>query len=165
MPGDANPLDDAADAAVLAGAASALVDAVDAALPGWVVGSVRRRWLDWRQTEPEAALLADAAAAAAQARATVVPRLRSLLATDVDAQRTNPLALIREAVAFPTRVLLAAGVPPVVRDADAERLFPEDSYDLAPASFADLAPAVHEPGVRWGAAKAHVVLRRRRRSG
>ena len=29
----------------------------------------------------------------------------------------------------------------------------------------DLDPALHEPGLRWGAAKAHVVLARRRAEG
>ena len=48
------------------------------------------------------------------------------------------------------------------RDAQAERLFPDDDYDLAPASFADIDPSVHEPGLVWGAAKAHVILKRRR---
>jgi hypothetical protein len=59
-------------------------------------------------------------------------------------------------------VLADAGVPPVHRDGAAERLFPDDVYDLTPASFADLDAAVHEPGLVWGAAKAHVILRRRR---
>jgi hypothetical protein len=61
-------------------------------------------------------------------------------------------------------VLVEAGVAPVRRDPHAERLFPDDVYDLAPAAFADLDPSVHEPGLVWGAAKAHVVLARRRRS-
>ena len=34
-----------------------------------------------------------------------------------------------------------------------------------PASFADLDPTLAELGLRWGAAKAHVVLRRRREGG
>jgi hypothetical protein len=38
-------------------------------------------------------------------------------------------------------------------------------YDLTPASFADVDPALHEPGLVWGAAKAHVHLARRRREG
>jgi hypothetical protein len=59
-------------------------------------------------------------------------------------------------------VLVAAGVPPVHRDRHAERLFPDDLYDLGPAAFGDLGPEVHDRGLEWGAAKAHVVLRRRR---
>jgi hypothetical protein len=68
----------------------------------------------------------------------------------------NPLAIVREAVAHPTAVLARAGVPPVVRDEHAEQLFPDDAYDLTPGAFADLDPALHEPGLVWGAAKAHV---------
>jgi hypothetical protein len=59
-------------------------------------------------------------------------------------------------------VLAGAGVPDVVRDEQARRLFPDDRYDLVPGAFGDLDEAVHEPGIRWGAAKAHVLLRRRR---
>jgi hypothetical protein len=91
--------------------------------------------------------------------------VRALLETDVDEQRTGPLAIVREAVVHPTGVLARAGVPPVVRDEHAERLFPDDAYDLTPGAFADLDPALHEPGLVWGAAKAHVVLARRRREG
>jgi hypothetical protein len=65
----------------------------------------------------------------------------------------------------PTQVLAEAGVPPVERDEHAARLFPDDRYDLAPATFSDLDEALHEPGLVWGAAKAHVVLARRRREG
>ena len=43
--------------------------------------------------------------------------------------------------------------------------FPDDPYDLTPGSFADVDPSLHEPGLVWGAAKAHVVLARRRREG
>ena len=97
--------------------------------------------------------------AGAAAVADVEAPLRALLAQDVDEQRSNPLAVVRRAVAHPTAVLRAAGVPPVVRDAHAEQLFPDDDYDLTPGGFADLAPSVHEPGLVWGAAKAHVILR------
>ena len=95
----------------------------------------------------------DAAAAAVD---DVLPPLRALLAEDVGAQRTNPLSLVRRAVQHPTRVLAAAGVAPVARDDQARRLFPDDAYDLVPANFADLDPSVQEPGIAWGAAKAHV---------
>ncbi|MEO7428259.1 MAG: hypothetical protein ABIY48_02645 [Acidimicrobiales bacterium] len=158
----ANPLDDPGDAAALARHSAALVDAVDAAIGAWVVRSVRQRWLAWAGTEPSGALLDAAEEAGQEARAEVVPQLRALLELDVDAQRSNPLSLIRRATHHATSVLVAAGVPSVVRDPDAERLFPEDLYDLVPASFSDLDPVVHEPGLVWGAAKAHVILRRRR---
>lgn len=160
---DANLPDDPADAAALRRHADALADAALAALPGWVVRVVVERYEQWSGEAAPERLRAEAARAGDAAAAEVGPRLRRLLATDVDAQRTNPLAVLRSAVHHPTAVLRAAGVPPVVRDAHAEALFPDDVYDLGPAAFADLDPAVHEPGLVWGAAKAHVVLRRRRR--
>jgi len=155
--------DDPDDAAALARYASSLADAVEAALPAWVERAVAQRWGEWRRDEElPANVRAAAVAAGARARADLGSALRELLATDVDQQRTNPLALIRRAVHHATAVLSDAGVPPVRRDPDAERIFPEDAYDLSPASFADLDPAVHEPGLEWGAAKAHIILRRRR---
>ena len=92
-------------------------------------------------------------------------RVHALLALDIDEQRSNPLALIRQAVPYPTEVLRAAGVPPVGRDEFAARQFPDDVYDLAPTSFAEVEPELHEPGLVWGAAMAHVHLSRRRAQG
>jgi len=161
---DAKPPDDPADAAALARYAAALAEAILAALPGWVERSVEERWAAWAGTSTiPAEIRAHAQAGGRRAVDDVEPRLRALLAADVDAQRTNPLAILRQAVRYPNEVLAAAGVPPVVRDAHAERLFPDDAYDLSPAAFGDLHPSVHEPGLVWGAAKAHVILARRRR--
>ncbi|HEX2193014.1 MAG TPA: hypothetical protein VHH09_07445 [Acidimicrobiales bacterium] len=132
--------------------ATALADAVDAALPGWVERSVARRMAEAGRSEPEVA--AAAAAAGRRAQREVGPRVRKLLHADIDEQRTTPLSLLREAVRYPTEVLQAAGVQPVERDEMQERLFPHDVYDLAPASFADVHPDLAEPGLAWGAAKA-----------
>ncbi len=160
--GTAAKPDDPADAAALRGYAGALGDAVLDALPRWVERSVVSRYEAWAGRPAADELREEARAAGEEAVAVVGPELRDLLATDVDAQRSNPLAILRRAARFPTGVLAAAGVPPVERDAQAERLFPDDVYDLGPAAFADLGPDVHEPGLVWGAAKAHVILRRRR---
>ena len=103
-----------------------------------------------------------AQSAADEAVAVIIPKLRKLLATDIAEQRANPLDLLRSAVAWPTGVLRDAGVAPVDRDEFDERAFPEDHYALSPASFGDIDPTLHEPGLTWGAAKAHVHLRRRR---
>jgi hypothetical protein len=157
-----HPLDDPADAAALAAHAAALGDAVEAALAGWVERAVAQRWAQRHGAPPPAEVVAAAQAAGERAQSELVPELRALLATDVDAQRTNPLAVLRRAVAHPTAVLTEAGVPAVERDPQAEQLFPDDPYDLTPAAFGDLHPSVHEPGLVWGAAKAHVILRRRR---
>lgn len=171
--GAANPEPDAPDPdgpsladdeAVLARLAEELAEAMVASLGPWAERSVARIADAWRPGL--AAELAPAAAEAGRAAtAEVGPQLRELLAVDVADQRTGPLAVARGAVVHPTRVLHDAGVPGVVRDEFAERAFAGDSYDLSPASFADLDPALAELGLRWGAAKAHVVLRRRREGG
>lgn len=153
-----------ADAAALRHHARTLHDAIVTVLPGWVercVASVADAWRPGSSRE----LAGATARAAAAAVDDVGPRLRELLEMDVDRQPTGPLDICRSAVVHPTRVLAAAGVPPVERDDFAVRAFPDDRYDLAPASFADLDPSVAEPGIIWGAAKAHVVLARRRAEG
>ncbi len=164
MAAPANPPDDPADAAALRRCADALADAVDAAVAGWVERAVTDRWAQWTGEPASVAVASAGRAAGERARDAVMPALRALLATDVDAQRTNPLSILRAAVVHPTAVLRGLGVPPVERDAHAERLFPDDIYELAPAAFADVDAALHEPGLVWGAAKAHVVLARRRRA-
>ena len=67
---------------------------------------------------------------------------------------------MRSAVRYPTEVLAAAGVPPVVRDAFAVEAFPDDLYDLTPGSFTDLDPDLGDVGIAWGAAKAFVIRAR-----
>ena len=161
----ANPVDDPADAAALARHADALADAVVAALPGGVERTIADRYREWSGEDPSHALQAAGRVAATATVDDLEGPLRELLAQDVDAQRSNPLAVVRRAVVWPTAVLRAAGVPPVVRDAHAEKLFPDDDYDLTPGSFGDLDPDVQEPGLVWGAAKAHVILSRRRGEG
>lgn len=149
------------DARALARHAATLADGIEAALGPWVEACVARVITAWAGVvDPE--IRAAAERAGAQARAGVAPRVRALLAQDVDEQRTTPLAVVRGAVAYPTDVLAAAGVPPVARDELAASAFPDDVYDLSPAAFADLAPELAGPGIVWGAAKAHVVLARRR---
>lgn len=146
----------AEDEAKLEAFATALADAVEAALPGWVERCVLQR----------APLLgSEAAEAGRRAAAEVGAEVRALLATDVDEQRANPLALLRAAVRYPTAVLAAAGVAPVARSEFDERAFPDDVYGLAPATWADIDPELQERGLVWGAAKAHVVLTRRKAEG
>ena len=173
------PDDVAADEARLAEIAAALAAGVEAALGPWVQRCVVRRCSEWQGFCPpevaEAARLAGLDAAA-----TLGPEVAALLATDPDDQRANPLQVIRRATAWPTAVLREAGVPAVVRDDEAQRQFPDDDYDLTPANFADLEvgaagnggaeggpveSGLAEAGIAWGAAKAHVVLARRRREG
>jgi hypothetical protein len=141
--------------------ANALAEAVEEALPRWVSRSVERILVAFSGTA-DPAVMAEAVDAGLRAVDDVMPRLRALLATDVDEQRTNPLSILRGAVRYPTEVLRAAGIPGVRRDEYDERAFPDDDYGLTPASFADVDPALHEPGLAWGAAKAHLHLARRR---
>ncbi|MDQ6698472.1 MAG: hypothetical protein M3Z46_13550 [Actinomycetota bacterium] len=152
------------DEAELRNYGDALAAGIEAALPAWSVRCVVRLMEAWAGEVPERARQ-EAVAAGRSAATAIGPRVRALLEADADHQATGPLALVREAVRWPSAVLVAAGVPEVERDAFAERTFPEDIYDLAPASFADLDPALQDAGIAWGAAKAHVVLARRRAEG
>ena len=156
--------DDPGDAVALRAHATALADAVEAALPGWVARSVEER-LRASGAPVSPAVTAAARRAGDAAAAEVGAAVRALLDRDVDDQPTGPLALLRGAARYPTAVLAEAGVPPVARDEVDRRLHPDDVYALGPASFRDVHPDLHEPGLVWGAAKAHVVLARRRREG
>lgn len=140
--------------------ATALADAVDAALPRWVERSVARVLAAWQGGAPDPEALEAAREAGLRAQAEVGGAVRTLLEADIDAQRTTPLALLRSAVRYPTGILREAGVPPVERDPMQVRLLPDDLYDLSPASFADVDPSLAEPGMVWGAAKALAHRRR-----
>ena len=130
-----------------------LYRAVEAVLAAWVVRSVMRH-------APH--LTHEARLAGIEAEATVLPVLRRLLDIDVAEQRTNPLAILRSTVKYPTGVLRAGGVAPVHRDSFALQNFPDDVYNLAPSTWRDLDDALFEPGMMWGAWKAAVILGRRR---
>jgi hypothetical protein len=140
--------------------ATALAEAVEVALPGWVERSVTRIMAAWSGRAPDAGIVEAAREAGRRAGAEVGDEVRALLAADIDEQWTTPLSLLRSAVRYPTEVLRGAGVPPVERDAFRERLEPGDLYDLSPASFADVDPSLAEPGMVWGAAKALAHRRR-----
>ncbi|MGI8938690.1 MAG: hypothetical protein ACR2JF_10860 [Iamia sp.] len=157
--------DDPADRAALVAHASALADQAEAALPGWVVRAVEDRHAHSAGQPAPPEVRTQAQAAGEEAAREVGGQVRELLGRDVDEQATGPLALLRGAVRYPTAVLVAAGVAPLARDDAAVRIHPDDLYDLAPASFADIDPSLQEAGIVWGAAKAHVVLARRRREG
>jgi len=141
--------------------ATALADAVVAALPGWVERCVVRILAAWRPGEsPPADVMEQARAAGVRAAEDVGPRVRALLAADIDDQRSTPLALVRGAVRYPTEVLRTAGVAEVERDPMQVRLLPDDPYDLSPATFADIDPTLADAGMVWGAAKALAHRRR-----
>jgi hypothetical protein len=138
----------------------ALADGIEAALPGWVESSVSRIMHAWAGCLP-AEVKAQAVQAGQRAQQELGAEIRQLLMADIDQQRSTPLAILRSiGVRYPTEVLRAAGVPPVERDSFVERAFPEDAYDLAPASFSDLTPELQDAGLAWGAAKAFEHKRR-----
>lgn len=140
--------------------ATALASAIEAALPAWVERSVALRLPERgpavREASREAGL---------RAQAQVGAEVRALLALDFDEQPSTPLSVLRAAVRYPTAVLSDASVPPVPRDPQQERLFPDDVYDLVPATFADVDPSLHDLGIAWGAAKAFTRLQRRQAAG
>jgi hypothetical protein len=59
-------------------------------------------------------------------------------------------------------VLHDAGVPAVERDDFARSRFPDDDYDLTPATWADVDPSIAALGIAWGAAKAFIHKQRHR---
>jgi len=156
--------DDPADAAALAAYATALADAIGAAVVPWLVRVALQRCSDsgvavddHRRSE-----LDDVAR---RAGADGAAEVRQLLSTDIDVQPTTPLAVLRASTRPVGDLLDRWGVPPTPRDEFEERAFPWDRHALVPASFADIDESLLEPSLVWGAAKAHVHLRRRRGEG
>jgi hypothetical protein len=146
---------------VLAELGADLARRVIAAVPAWVARCVESRLPPAVPRRDQ--VMAGAAAAGGRAQQEVAATLPALLAADVDAQRSTPLAVVRRAVSYPTEVLRAAGVPPVPRDPFVSERFPDDPYGLTPASLAAMDPELGEPAIAWGAAKA--MAHRRRHGG
>ena len=141
-----------------------LAEAVDAVLVDWVCNSVTDRATS-AGLSLDQAQLERAALAGEQCRLDISVKMRALLQADLDAQQGSPLSLLRSSTGYATAVLQSAGVPEVQRDEFEQRAFPEDVYGLAPASFSDVDERLSEPGLEWGAAKAHLHLLRRRNAG
>jgi len=154
-PTEPTPTDTERLAAIAAHLAEVLADAAEP----WARARLADR-LGPIGAEPGPANEVDAAVAAY--RDAVVPALRALLGTDIDAQRTTPLSILRDAVPLLHPPLEAAGVPEAVRDDLDRARDPDDRWALAPATWSDLGPEVADAGITWGAAKAHVHLARRR---
>ena len=144
----------------LADAGAAIVDGVERELPGWVERQVDRIVDAWGRLDPAARAAAqrDARLAGAGAVARVSARLQELFAADAAAQTSTPLEIVRTAYREPTAVLERAGIPPVERDAFAERAWPDDRYGLVPHSLGDLGdPDLAPLLLAWGMAKAAVL--------
>ncbi len=97
--------------------------------------------------------------------AQLLANLEKLLATDVDAQSANPLALFRASTAPITEWLKRRSIDPQHRDPFAVEAFPDDIYGLVPARWDDIDPSLQSPGITWGAWKAMTILQRRRAEG
>ncbi|MBS1849190.1 MAG: hypothetical protein JST73_13015 [Actinobacteria bacterium] len=137
-----------------------LVDALDAAIVAWierVAGARVPADVSDAQRAHASALISQAAAAT---HAEAMPRLHALVETDVARHSATPLGVLRDALGPPNRVLAELGVPAPHRDPVAAAMFPADTYDLGPVNFGDIDPELHDLGIAWGAAKAHVMLRR-----
>ena len=141
-----------------------LIAAIERVVEPWLLRVAIDRYGAHRG-EVDSRFREDAAVAARDGARWTIDRLRSTLEVDVDAQRVNPLQVLREAVRFPSAVLSRAGVPPIVRDEYDERINPDDIYGIGPAHWNDIDESLTEPGIVWGAAKASTVLQRRRAEG
>jgi hypothetical protein len=149
-------------------AGDAIVAGVERELPGWVLAQVARIADAWNGLDDEARARVDAAAADAASTTTarVVGELVELLAADVAVQRATPLQVVRSAYREPTRVLAAAGIPPVAREEFDERSWPDDRYGLVPHTLGDLGdPDLGPLLLVWGMAKAAVLRGRRTEAG
>ncbi len=138
-----------------------LLDTARRVVPGWLrrvtIDAGHRGGVDAAQLEHRIDTVVE------RASTDVLERLADLLGTDVDEQRTTPLTLLRESVRRPTQLLRELGaLPPSAPDADR---FPDDIFRLGPATWSDVDPSLHEPGLTWGAWKAMTVLARRRDEG
>jgi hypothetical protein len=140
-----------------------LLEVVVEAYPGWLTSQLTARLRGAGRDGGQAST--EVARVAGDAVRELEGSLGALLATDVDAQRENPLQVIREVTARAGEVLDRLGVPVVPRDEVETRAMPDDAHALGPIAWRDLGEAVHDAGIHWGAWKAATVLARRRAEG
>lgn len=141
-----------------------LFDACVAAIPEWITNRIQHVCLMSGGIIPEIVTtkVADVALAT---QAQVQIDLMALLSVDVDAQRTNPLQVLRGSTLKATALLVEAGIPPVRRDEFEVRSMPNDMFSLGPLTWRDLGDDVHDAGIQWGAWKAAMIISRRRDEG
>jgi hypothetical protein len=156
------PVDEATALQRLDEAAAALIDGVGLALPAWATRSADFLLSAWGGLDADRRreVVADARQAGERAAERVAGELRDLLALDPAEQRATPLEIIRSAVAEPTAVLAAAGLPDVVRDPFEEQAWPDDRFGLVPRTLRDLDPDLAAIHFAWGIAKAAVLRAR-----
>jgi len=141
-----------------------LYQAVLRAIPHWIttqVSEIASMSIDETSQEFRSAL----AGVAEQTQHLVSQDLFSLLATDVDAQQSNPLHVLRASTSSATQLLQTFGAAPARRDEYEVRAMPDDVFSIGPLTWRDLGEEVHEAGISWGAWKAATILTRRRADG
>jgi hypothetical protein len=152
-------MDEAAALVLLGEASEALIEGVRTALPAWAARSADFLLSAWDGLDADRRREVEAAAREAGERAAgrLAAELGELLALDPADQRATPAEIIRSAVAEPTEVLAAAGMPDVVRDPFDERAWPDDRFGLVPRTLRDLDPDLAAVHFAWGIAKAAVL--------
>jgi hypothetical protein len=133
-----------------------LLETSDEVVTKWVERLIRRHCDEQKFSDLQAGELLSSVVS--QVSDEVHSRLEDLLSSDVLEQRTNPLAVFRQATRPVTELLKNFGCPPVTRDEFDERSFPDDVYGLSPATWADIDEAMVEPGIEWGAWKAATIM-------
>ena len=142
----------------------ALFDVVIEAVPVWMTRRIHEI-VQMASSGDKDAVFARAPQIAQQTQDFVSEHLQQLLSQDVDAQRSNPLHILRRSTSCATEVLRSAQIPPVHRDEFDTSALPDDVYAIGPHTWCDLSEEVHEVGITWGAWKAATVIQRRRAEG
>ena len=141
-----------------------LYTAVNNAVPAWIssrVSEIASSSCDVRSVEFTSAL----ADVAEQILHDVSRDLLALLSTDVDAQQSNPLHVLRASTSSATQLLQTFGATPAHRDEYEVRAMPNDLFSIGPLTWRYLGEEVHDAGISWGAWKAATILTRRRADG
>lgn len=129
-----------------------LVDAFAADIEPWLRAAV-----DDRIGDQDDELQTQIAAVAQE----VVRSITELVTADVDTPLSGPLERVRRAVEPLTIALDERNAPLPSRDPIDSQMRPDDRYALGPMTFLDISQDVHNAGIAWGAAKAHLHMRRR----
>ena len=141
-----------------------LFDACVVAVPEWITNRIQHVCLMSGGIIPKI-VTTKVAGVAHATQAQVQIDLMALLSVDVDAQRTNPLQVLRGSTLMATALLIEAGIPPAQRDEFEVRSMPDDMFALGPLTWRDLGDDVHDAGIEWGAWKAAMIISRRRDEG
>lgn len=132
--------------------------AVVAAYPTWLTAQIRA-------ISDGALVDADVAEIVTASTQQMQTDLLNLLETDVDAQRSNPLHVLRHSTVLANQRLQQAEVVAPHRDEFEIAAMPHDAYAIGPLTWKDLDDDVHDAGITWGAWKAATVITRRRAEG